>query len=386
VLAVGYQLWRLSLLDRYVVQQLLLVVLFGLLLFTIIWLAPETLFKLTGLLFDGKLTPQQFGLLILYDLPNVLMSAIPMAVLFGSIIVFRQFSLNFELVNFFNAGIGLFRLMQPVLLMGLVFSLLHFGLQEWVIPETAPVFDALRQSVGLKSERKLNFTFVEKNHAGQWQRLMLVENIENYKKNGILEDFLIVNYAPDAKGGVYIADMVTAKTGQWSPESGVWILNKGRRYQLDEEGVYRNNQPFQQYAFKTNDNPIDLLKASLNSPKHMPLDDLSRYIRLLRRGNQLQDVHFYEVRLWQKVAFPLASICFAVMGALLGMEPIRSRNHYALTFGALILFLYSVLIPFTSNFGSLGIVDPWVVVSFPLLAALILGTVLFNVRRAIEKV
>src|SRR5689334_12239165 len=95
-----------TLLDRYLCTQLLGIVLFAILLFSIIWLAPETLFNLTHYVLNGDINIGQACVMLLYHLPEVLQQTIPVAVLLGSIFLFQRLSQSYELVAFLASGIS----------------------------------------------------------------------------------------------------------------------------------------------------------------------------------------------------------------------------------------------------------------------------------------
>ncbi len=371
-------------LDRYLFGQLLQIVLFGLLMFTIIWLAPETLFRLIQLLFDEKITLAGFFKMIALHLPEIFEQSIPMAVLFGSLFLFRRLSLSLEMVTFLNAGISPIRLALPIFMVGLLFSALHLGIQEWVTPKTAPVYEAMKQEVGLSSNNQRNFTFVEKNRRGHWDKFLLIGQIQDFLKTGRLSDFFILYYQTDPAGSVYISRILRAAHGHWDEGAKAWRLFNGIDYELNEQGVFRENRPFREQWVTMSKYPFQLLEYSMQSPRDMDHRSLRQYIRLLEEGGQLQDVGYYEVRLQQKVAFPLASIFFALLGAFLGVEKIRSRQQYALLFGALLLFLYSVSIPFTTNMGSLGMLPPVIVAWLPMTLAAGLALILLQIRHHLE--
>jgi hypothetical protein len=99
-----FRLW--SRLDRYLISQLFWIVLFTLMLFSIIWLAPDTLFKLTQYVFSGEVSVSQALLMFVYHLPAVLLQTIPVAVLLGSIFLFQRLSQNYELIAMLASGIS----------------------------------------------------------------------------------------------------------------------------------------------------------------------------------------------------------------------------------------------------------------------------------------
>ncbi len=370
-----------TLLDRYLAGQFTQLILFGLFLFTVIWLAPETLFQLTQALVSGKMTVLQWGQMILLNLPETLENSIPMAALFAAIFLFRRLSLDLELISFFNAGIRPARLMVPVLMVGFLFAGIHLGVQEGITPITAPIYDQMREEAGLKGVKTSNFTFVEKNRDNQWDKLMVIGQIQDFPNE--LRDFVILYYSEDSGGGVYISRILRAATGHWDSDKNVWLLYDGIDHELSEEGVYQDNRTFKEQLVSMSKYPYQLLQFSLKNPKDMGQGMLSQYIRLLKEGGQFQDVGFYGVRLQQKIAFPLATIFFAIMGAFLGMEKTRSQNHYALTFGVILLLVYSVSVPFTTNLGSLELLPSVVVAWLPMALSVGVAWLLVQFRRIV---
>jgi lipopolysaccharide export system permease protein len=185
-----------------------------------------------------------------------------------------------------------------------------------------------------------------------------------------LSDFIILYYAPNNQGGVQLSRILRAHEGRWNEKEKAWQLFNGLDYELDEEGVFRESQKFTEQWVNTSQYPAKLLRYSKMTPLNMTQQNLKEYIHLLKDGGQLQDVRFCQVRFNQKWAFPIASILFALLGAFLGMEHVRSQRNYGLTFGALIIFCYSVLVPFATNIGSLGIVPPFIAAWLPLVLTL----------------
>jgi len=366
----------LTLLDRYLGTQLVLIIVFAIALFTLIWLAPDTLFKLTQYVFSGQISWQQASLMFLYHLPEVLQNTIPVAVLLGTIVLFQRLSQNYELVAFFASGISAARILRSVLWIGLFFGLLHAAVNEWVLPQTANRLEKAYTDHGLKDVPDRNFLFVEKNHQKQLSKFFMIGQIQNPQ----LSDFIILYYVETPQNGVQISRILRARTGQWIPKRRQWQLVDGIEYMLNDEGVYKDIRKFDTQQIRTDRYAAILLDYTRLNPMAMPWGQLKQYIKLLKEGGQLQDVPFFEVRLAQKWSAPVATAIFALLGAILGMERVRTNRVYGLTFGALVIFVYSILVPFAGSFGSLDIVAPGLVAWIPLATAIALTGLLQLLR------
>ncbi len=366
----------LTLLDRYLGTQLVLIIVFAIALFTLIWLAPDTLFKLTQYVFSGQISWPQAALMFLYHLPEVLQNTIPVAVLLGTIVLFQRLSQNYELVAFFASGISAARILRSVLWIGLFFGLLHAAVNEWVLPQTANRLEKAYTDHGLKDVPDRNFLFVEKNHQKQLSKFFMIGQIQNPQ----LSDFIILYYVETPQNGVRISRILRARTGQWMPKRRQWQLVDGIEYMLNDEGVYKDIRKFDTQQIRTDRYAAILLDYTRLNPMAMPWGQLKQYIKLLKEGGQLQDVPFFEVRLAQKWSAPVATAIFALLGAILGMERVRTNRVYGLTFGALVIFVYSILVPFAGSFGSLDIVAPGLVAWIPLTTAIALTGLLQLLR------
>lgn len=365
-----------TLLDRYLCSQLFLIILFAVVLFSIIWLAPETLFKLTQYVFSGELSWWQGLVMFLLHLPQVLPQTMPIAVLLGTIILFQRLSQHYELVALLASGISTTRILAAVLWVGLLFGGIHAAVNELVIPHTANLLEKYYTDAKLKDIPDRNFLFVEKNHQSKLSKFFLIGQIQKPE----LSDFIILYYAETPQNGVQISRIIRANTGRWVAERQQWELKDGIEYVLDDEGVYHDIRQFKEQQIRTDKYAAILLDYTQQNPLNMPWGQLREYIRLMKEGGQHQEVPYFEVRSWQKWAAPVATMVFALLGALLGMERVRSNRVYGLLFGVIVVFFYSVLVPFSGSFGSLDIIAPWFVAWIPLLAAILTTLVLQYLR------
>ncbi|MEM0951795.1 MAG: LptF/LptG family permease [Cyanobacteria bacterium P01_H01_bin.74] len=351
------------LVDGYLLRQLIPVIGFAVALFTIVWLAPETLFKLTQHVFSQKISVAQGIVLFLYHLPKVLQQTIPLSVLLATIVVFQKLSQQYELIAMMASGIGFRRILRAVLYVGILFGLLHMAINEVLIPYAQPRLEKAKIALDLDTADDQNFLFIEKNRHKQLDKLFLIGQI----REDPLKNFIILYYTETPKQGVQISRILRAETGFWVAKQKRWFLKDGIEYVLNTEGVYKDIRRFDWQFVHTSRYAAKLLNASRESPLAMPFGSLQRYIKLLKAGGQYQDVPFFEVQLWQKITGPLATVIFALLGCILGIERLRTNRFFGLTFGALVVFLYSIMVPITANFGALAILPSFALAWLPLI-------------------
>src|SRR5471032_2030639 len=120
---------RIGILDRYLVSELAGPTLFGLSVFTIIFVA-------TQMLALGKLVSEEHATLIaaieyfLWQMPAVLVLCIPMSMLLGTLLSMQRLSSESEITAMKAGGISLTRIVTPLLIVGFLVSLVALFVQE----------------------------------------------------------------------------------------------------------------------------------------------------------------------------------------------------------------------------------------------------------------
>lgn len=129
--------WRL--IERYIWGAILPYLLLSTLLLTAILLAQQTT-KIAEILVNTRIPLRSLLDILIALLPNVLIFSIPLATLAGTVIGFSRMGSDSELIALRAAGVGTWRLVWPVLLLGLVLSAGTLYLNLEVAPEAARVW------------------------------------------------------------------------------------------------------------------------------------------------------------------------------------------------------------------------------------------------------
>ncbi len=366
-----------TILDRFLFQRLLTLVLFFVMVFTILWLSPEILFRAIQGMFQGKLTLAQGVDFLIYHIPSVLLYCLPIAMLGGSVFLFRQLSLSTELTALLAAGISTRRLLLPIGMVGLLASLLFFATQEYLNPEAASALRKLNEDThfSLQDLKPPLATFVEKDTNGAIEKFFLFA-----PKSLKVQNKFIVLFYQGVGADLHIHQILTATQGWWDTHNNRWLLKDGIEYTLDPQGIYRRVRPFQTQWVKTSPVIHGLLTFPSNNPTEFRMKELERYVRLLRRGQQTEDALFYQVRFYQRYTQPLAPLFFALVGVGIGVERLRSRRHMSLLYAASLLLFYNILIPAFTTLGSIGLLPAMVAAILPLALSTLAAWGIFKLR------
>lgn len=120
-------------LSRYILAELLGPLGLGLLVYTFILLI-QTFFRLAEMIIKRGLPVATVGRLLLYSLPNIFVLTLPMSFLLAVLVGVGRLASDSELVAMRASGVSLFRILRPVLFLGVVLG----GLNTYMMMEVLP--------------------------------------------------------------------------------------------------------------------------------------------------------------------------------------------------------------------------------------------------------
>ena len=85
----------------------------------------------------------------------------------------------------------------------------------------------------------------------------------------------------------------------------------------------------------------------------------------------------YTIELFDKIALPITTIVFVLVGVPLAITPPRVRYNRGFLFSILIIFIYYVIRALSMNFGENGNLSPFLAAWLPVIAISIVGSWLF---------
>src|SRR6185312_14906140 len=133
-------------LDRYVIREVLPPLLLSLLIFTFILEIPPVMEQLESLVSKGVSWGVAARMLITL-IPQALGLTIPMALLVGLLIGLGRMSGDRETVALLACGVSPYRLLRPILALGIAASAIHLYVMIWTIPDANQTFRELAYDV-----------------------------------------------------------------------------------------------------------------------------------------------------------------------------------------------------------------------------------------------
>ena len=356
---------NLKILDKYILKQVVELFIMGVFVFTTIIFASDTFITLIKQIAKFGIPFKVAFIIILLNLPSVIVMTIPMGVLLSTVMTLNKLSLSSEITVMRACGIGINRIAKSIFAFAIVMALSCFIINESIVPiMTRQAKDLALLALGQKNipNGKENFVFKELSDNGSLKRLFYV---------GLCEDKTLYNITvlDNAKNGTL--QVLQAREGKTSPKG--WVFEKGATYTIGNRGQVLNTTLFDTSTVQFG---LDLSKEmNKNLAKEMNFTKLLKY---LRKPNILEkDKQIYTIELFDKIALPITTIVFVLLGVPLAITPPRVRYNRGFLFSILIIFAYYIVRALSISFGEAGSLIPFFAAWLPNIILTIWGTLLY---------
>ncbi|MBI4868681.1 MAG: LptF/LptG family permease [Candidatus Wallbacteria bacterium] len=334
-----------TLVDRYILGQLLGPFSFGLVLFSTLWMV-NILMKMIDLFVIKGVALTTIAKIFMYSMPVVLTTAAPMAVLLAVLMTVGRLSSDAELTALQASGIGFGRIAVPLIGFGLAASLGTMAVHEWIVPKA----NYLREKTSLNEvvlvkplPRIAKDVFFE---AGQ-EFTMFVRHYA--QQSDSMSDVTIYQFQPDS-----FPRITEASAGKLA--QGRWEFTRGRTHDLSREGALADEIRFGSWLYPVDPRFTEPIPDRERLPREMSIGQLRAHIRELESRGAATKKEWVE--LYFKTAFPMASLFLTLMAAPLAIGRGRSGTSLGIGLSILIMFFYYILLGMGRTMGDAGHVHP----------------------------
>lgn len=283
----------------------------------------------------------------IYRLPSIVVYIFPMAILLAALLSFSRLSGDSEIIAFRASGISLYRLIVPVLFLGLLVSFANLAFSEIVVPESNKAAKNLLIETSAKHKPKLQKNvFVPEMERGALKRIFYAETLEG----NTMHDVIVQEFSEGK-----LTQILTAKQARWQKEKDEWLFENGTIYLIAETGEYKHLIKFKEQSLAIKYTPADFYIGDRN-PEEMTIRELRQFIILKEKMGV--DVTDFKIQLNMKMSIPFASLVFALLGAPLGITRRRASSSIGLGLSIIVIFVYYIAIFISMAVGELKLIPP----------------------------
>lgn len=291
----------------------------------------------------GDYALKEIFTVILLWIPAHAYELLPVAVLIGTLYVLAHLSSNSEYTVMRAAGLSPLRAGAALARIGLPFVVATFAIGEWV----APYADAAAQTVRMRALSAL-IRGGQDLRSGLWfkdERSFI--NVREAREANVLSDVRIYEF--DA---AYRLRVLTVAARAEYAGSGAWRLLSVAQTRYTAQGP--STARYAEAEWRSAVSP-DLLNVLIVVPERMSAWKLYKYTQHL--ASNRQKTERYEIAMWKKLFYPLATLVmmalalpFAYMHARSGMVGVK------VFFGIMLGIFFHML---NSLFSHIGLLQNW---------------------------
>lgn len=355
----------LSIMNFYIIKELILPFLFGMGIFTSLGLSIGAVFELIRKVTDSGLHWGVAAKVLLLKMPEYIVFAFPMSILLASLMTYNRLSSDSELIALRGIGVSIYRLIMPAIAFSLCIVALTFTFNNFVAPAAS-----YQASVTLKEALgKTRPDFRTEN-------ILFPEYKEIETEDGDRDVLIRLFYAEQFDGeqmkNITVLDrssrslsqIVTARSAQWNIVENIWDFYDGTIYLVGEDGSYNNIVRFQHQQLALPQTALDITKRSKKT-KEMNILEAREYLEVIKHSTDESRVRKWQVRIQEKIALPFACLVFGLIGAVLGVRPQNSSKATGFGICIALIFGYYLLSFISQSLGVSGVLPPWLAAWLP---------------------
>ena len=372
-----------SVMDLYIVKELILPFVFGMGIFTSLGLSIGILFELVRKVTESGLFLGIALQVLLLRMPEFIVFAFPMSMLLAALMAYSRLSSDSELIALRSIGVNLYRLILPSVIFSLIVVGVTFTLNNFVAPAanyqaTITLEKALKRSrptfrdsnILIPEEKRIKLADGRKIEV--LNRLFYADEFDGEK----MKNITVLDRSQED-----VDQIITAQSANWNVADNTWDFFNGTIYLITPDGSYRNIVRFehQQIAFPRT--PIDVASQNRRESE-MSLFEAQEYLKVLEVGGKAKRIRRLKVRIQEKMALPFVCLVFGLIGAAIGIKP--QNTGRATSFGICIglIFTYYLLSFITGSLGIWGVLSPFLAAWLPNILGLgAAGLLLFSSTR-----
>jgi len=341
-----------KLLDRYFIKEMFSSFFFGLFAFTMIFMV-DLLMELIELIINKGVPLFDVVRLFIFTLPAILVLVFPMTILLATLVALGRLSSDSEIIACLSSGISFKRILVPFLIIGFLFSIITFLMNEFVVP----VANEKRQEIFRKITFRRPVPKIAENvfFSGGKSITFFVNKYDI--KNNILKNILMFQMFHN-KFPLLVNALQTRFLNIEKSSNFIWEFEDGYEYKLPESP----EKDLMIMKFKKMKLDIAATYGSYKRykyrrPAEKSIRELLKDIKQSKQANI--PVRELWLELFMKTSLPFACFVFTILGAPLAISTKRGGKSIGMGLSVVIIFAYYLLMSLGKALGRGGILSPF---------------------------
>ncbi len=353
-----------KIIDKYIYKEMALPTIFGISLFTFIFLI-DILVEMMENILVKNIPAIEVLEMISYYFPPILVQTVPMGLLLGVMLTYGNLSSTSELIALESIGIGIKRFLMPALILGILMTGLVYFIEEKIVPDSYDKLSLITKKIAYKKP------------ALKIEEKVFIENIGEYsiyvngmdQENDIAKNLVVFKKEKDSQ----YPQIIISKKAEWKDSN--MILSDAKFYKLGSDGEEKLRGSFDKQLIPINTFFGGFSKNKSKSKSMMGISELNKKINTFKE--KTDEKLSYEIEYYQKLAIPLSTLILSFLGVMLSVKNNRSGKGVSFGISLVIIFLYMMGMNLGKILAKKEILHPAIALGYPNVLLTILSLILF---------
>jgi len=353
-----------SIIEKYLTKEIFKY--FGIVLLTVvgIYLAVDFFQRIDNFL-EADLPFSRIISFYQLKIPSVIVQITPVGILLAVSIVFGLMNKNNEIIALKSSGVSITYLLGPVVLIGLLLSIIIFLLSELLVPITISKANRI-----WNAEVKKESAVISKGKNIWIKGNRVICHITYYNPaNSTILGIALNFFDNDFR----LSRRVDAKKGVF--ENGKWIF-----YDIMEQKLDKESNHYRVTFLEEREEPLHFLPEDIKrvAKKSEEMGFLELYAYIEDIENEGYDASVYKVDLYAKLAFPFVSFIMCLAGAgISSKSKLKGSLSVSIFYGICMVFFYWIFYSFCLSLGYGEMLPPFIAAWAANLVFLCFGILVF---------
>ncbi|MEM8601081.1 MAG: LptF/LptG family permease [Bacteroidota bacterium] len=329
--------------DRHVILRFSIATVFLTALLIVFFIVLDYVEYIDDFIDRGATQQQVFGTYYLNYIPEIIKLTSPLALFLATIYTTARLSQSLQLAAMTMAGVSLYRILAPFVLVGVVVTGFMLWFNGFVVPRAnVTVLDFQEQYYKSAPEGAETTELYRQNAPGS---LLMVGFYDRTRSRGFrvsLQDF------EETDDGTRLAKRMDATEALWNDTLGVWTFQGATLRTFHTDGT-ESRRFIQRLDTTLTVRPRDLARTERDAER-LTIPETRAYLAALERAGA-QNTGRPEVGYYTKFAYPFANLILVVLGVPLASVRRRGGQAAQLALGLGVAFVYLALQKVVEPFG-----------------------------------
>ncbi len=358
-----------KIIDKYILKNLVILYAFShfiLILFFIIIKIADLIDKVVS----GNIPFFSLIKIILFIVPSLNSFIFPIATLSAVLLTFSNFSNNNEIIPIKTAGVKPIRLAYIPFIFGIIIFILSLINNIFIVPYSNEKF--YNEFKNIAKNKIFNSIYPQKFNEIFTNLIIFPKKVDLEKKE--LKDILIYDATKKVK---QIIISKYCKYGIKNNNIFFKLFNGEIHIKGKKTGNYQLLK-FNSYKFNFN---LQEIEKNINlrlKDKESSIKKLKEKIKIEKKKKNYEKVRYLQMEIYKRFSFPFACIIFIFIAMPFGLINTKNPKSWSIFILIITIFLYYLILIFSSTFVKKGILNPFLGAWLPNLIFLIIAGVLLH--------